>query len=80
MDGNWRIMFFVMIVGGTITLSVEILQYFIELRHSSFLDVIANGIGTLLGVQLKQTYNACLLRNKRIVWDVYDKQVTSSSK
>ena len=80
MDGNWRTMFFVMIVGGTITLSAEILQYFNELRHSSLVDVIANGIGTLLGVQLKRMYNACLIRNKRIVWDVYDKRVTSSSK
>jgi len=80
MDGKWRTIFFVMIVGGTITLSAEILQYFIALRNSSFLDVIANGIGTLLGVQLKRMYNACLIRNKRIVWDVYDNRVTSSSK
>jgi len=80
MDGNWKIIFIVMIVGGTITLSAEILQYFIELRNSSLVDIIANGIGTLLGVQLKLIYNACLIRNKRIVWDVYDNRVTSSSK
>lgn len=69
MDGIWRPLFFVMAVGGAITLSAEILQYFNESRHSSLVDVIANVIGVLVGVQLNRMYNTFLIRNKRIVCD-----------
>ncbi len=67
MDGNWRPMLFVVVVGGAITLSAEIMQYFIEIRHSSLVDVIANVIGVMLGVQLKRMYDHLLIRNNRTV-------------
>ena len=72
MDGSWRPLFFVLVVGGAITLSAETLQYFNESRHSSLVDVIANVIGVLLGVQLKKTYNTFLIKNKRFVGEVYE--------
>lgn len=73
MNGSWRIMLFVLIVGVTISLSAEIIQYFSELRDSSFVDVITNGVGTLSGTLLKLKYNAYFKKYKKIVWDVYDK-------
>ncbi len=64
-DGNRWTTLLVMIVGLSIALSAETLQYFSELRHSSSVDVIANWIGTLVGVQLKRIYNKCLIRCKK---------------
>lgn len=79
MDGIWRPLVFVMAVGGAITLSAETLQYFSESRHSSLVDLIANVIGVLLGVQLNRMYNSFLVRNKRIVCDAFEERVTSCS-
>jgi hypothetical protein len=80
-DGNWKPLFFVMIVGTAITLSAETLQYFSELRHSSLKDVIANLIGSLLGIQLQKMHNnAFLTRNKRMVCKATEEQITSSQK
>ena len=47
--------------------------------HSSLVDVIANVIGVLLGVQLKRMYNAFLIRNKRIVCDAFEERVDCSN-
>jgi glycopeptide antibiotics resistance protein len=72
-DGNLRTIFITMILGGAITLSAEMVQYFIESRDSSSVDVVANFIGTLLGINFKLIYNAFLIRIKKPFWDVYDK-------
>ena len=72
MDGIFKPLLFVAVVGGAITLSAETLQYFNESRYSSMVDVIANVIGALLGAQLKIVYNNFLIRKKRIVCEVFE--------
>ncbi len=72
LNGNLRIIFFAMFLGGAITLSAEIVQYFIEPRNSSSVDVLANFIGTLLGISLRLIYNASLIRIQQSSWDVKD--------
>jgi hypothetical protein len=77
MDGTWRKLFVVIAAGGAITLSVEILQYFSQSRHSSLVDVLANLIGVLIGVQIKMLYDTCLRSNKKIICKAFEKHVTS---
>jgi glycopeptide antibiotics resistance protein len=72
-DGNLQTIFITMILGGAITLSAEIVQYFIESRDSSSVDVIANCIGTLLGINFKLIYNIFLIRITKPFEDEYDK-------
>ena len=72
-DGNLRTTLITMVLGGAITLSAESVQYFIESRDSSSVDVIANCIGTLLGISFKLAYNVFLIRIKQSFWDLTDK-------
>lgn len=66
-DGNWRPLFGVITAGGAIPLSVEILQYFSQSRNSSLVDVIANLIGVMLGLQLKLMVDTVLKNNKKMI-------------
>lgn len=61
----WIAFILVVIVGGATSLIAEILQYFIESRYSTSVDIISNLIGTILGVNLKCMYDNFLIRNKR---------------
>jgi hypothetical protein len=71
---------FVIIVGFIITLSAETLQYFIESRNSSSVDIIANWIGTLLGIKLKLMYNKCLVRFETSFCNINEDQITFGPK
>lgn len=50
----------VLVAGMTATLSVEMLQYFSQSRHSSMNDVAANMAGVVMGILLKWGYDRFL--------------------
>jgi hypothetical protein len=63
MSANWKTLLVVIATGFTITISVEALQYFSPFRTSSFVDVIANLAGVLIGLLMKLVFDASLKRN-----------------